>query len=380
MYYTKWLAVLAVLSVSVAAGAQQDAPKPVKAAAAKEPKPKKDKTQPVSPEEVAASKRRTERLFCGDEPLELTLAGDFKATFRSRDTLNVKTTKATLTLKDSTGAPITIPIEIAPRGHFRLRGDICNFPPLRLIFPKQGLKGTALAGQSSLKLGTHCQVRDKEFAEYPVREHAAYEVLNLLTDASFKTRLARVTYVPAGDEKDAVTKLGLLIEDETDMAKRNGGRVQTLRGGTFSDMDPNQMALVSLFAYFLGNTDWSLYSLHNIRLVTTADGRYLPLPYDFDWSGAIFARYAKPDPRLGIPTVQDRLFRGPCLTQAELAPLLAKFNAQKAAIREIYTRLPLDDGYKRRALDYYDDFFKIINDPRQVKREIIETCAGRATS
>jgi hypothetical protein len=378
MHYTRLLPVLALLSVSVAAPAQQLAPKGEKGAASKEAKPKKDKSQPITAEEIASATRRTERLFGADEPLEFTLNGDFKATFKSRDTLNVKATKATLTVKDSSGTPVTIPVELAVRGHFRLRNDVCNFPPLRLIFPKEGLKGTPFAGQKSLKLGTHCQTRDKEYSEYPVREHAAYEVLNLLTDASFRSRLAKVTYVPAGEDKDAFTKLGLLIEDESDMARRNSGRVMTLRGGTFSDMDPTQMALVSVFAYFLGNTDWSLYSLHNIRLVRAGDGRYLPVPYDFDWSGVVFTRYAKPDPRLGIPTVQERLFRGPCLTPAELAPVLAKFAAQKTAIRDLYTRLPLDDGYRKRALDYDDDFFRVISDQRQVKRELIESCAGSA--
>jgi hypothetical protein len=271
-------------------------------------------------------------------------------------------------------------VELAPRGHFRLRADVCNFPPIRLIFPSQGLKGTPLAGQKALKLGTHCQQRDKEFGEYPVREYGAYKVLNMLTDWSFKARLAKVNYVPAGDEKDAYTKLGVLIEDESDMAKRNGGRIFTVRGGTFGDVDPAQIGMVSVFAYFLGNTDWSLYSLHNIRLVSTSDGRYVPVPYDFDWSGVVFARYAKPDPRLGIPTVQDRLYRGPCMTPADLAPIIAKFNTNKAAIKDLYAKLPVDDGYRRRAMDFYDDFFRTISDPRQVKRELIETCVGRATS
>jgi len=163
------------------------------------------------------------------------------------------------------------------------------------------------------------------------------------------------------------------------MAKRNGGRIFTVRGGTFADMDPQQTATISVFAYYLGNTDWSLYSLHNIRLVLTGD-RYVPVPYDFDWSGVVFARYAKPDPRLGIPTVQDRLFRGPCLTPNDLAPILAKYNEHRQDIKALYARLPLDDGYRRRAMDYIDDFYHVIGDQRQVKRELIETCAGRASS
>jgi len=374
------LPIIALVMMSATAVAQSPAPKSDKSGGTSEAKTKKDKTQPVTAEETEAAKRRTERLFGADEPLEITLAADFKAAFKSRDTLNVKRTKATLTVKDSSGNPVTIPIEITPRGHFRLRNDVCNFPPIRLIFPSQGLKGTPFAGQKALKLGTHCQQKDKEFSEYPVREHAAYKVLNMMTDASFRSRLASVTYAPAGEDKESFTKLGLLIEDESDMAKRIGGRVTTIRGGQFTDMDPSQMGLISVFAYFLGNTDWSLYSLHNIRLVSTRDGRYMPVPYDFDWSGVVFTRYAKPDPRLGIPTVQDRLFRGPCMTPAELAPILEKFASQKAAIKDLYTKLPLDEGYRHRALDYYEDFFRTIGNQGRVKREFIETCSGRATS
>ena len=378
MRCSRLLPILALMTLSAVAPAQQDAPKPVKGAG-KDAKPKKDKSAPVTPEEIETSKRRSERLFGPDTPLEFTLAADFKQAFKSRDTLNVKTTKATLTLKDSSGKLVTVPIEISPRGHYRLRSDVCNFPPIRLIFPKQGLKGTPLAGQNALKLGTHCQTRDKEYAEYPVREHATYEVLNMITDVSFKSRLASVTYIPVGDEKDSTTKLGLLIEDESDMSKRNGARIATIRGGTFGDMDPLQMQIMSVFAYMLGNTDWSLWSLHNVRMMLTPDGRYVPVPYDFDWSGVVYARYAKPDPRLGIKTVQDRLYRGPCFSPADLAPVLAKFAEQRNAINQLYARLPLDDGYRRRATDYYKEFFEIIADQRQVRRELIDPCV-RSTS
>ncbi len=380
MRYSKLLAFVALTCVSAVSFAQAPASKGDKGGGdAKQEKVKKDKTAPVTAEEKEAATRRTERLFGADEPLELTLTADFKATFKSRDTLHIKSQKATLTVKDSSGAPVAIPIEIAPRGHFRLRSDVCNFPPIRLIFSDSGKKGTPFGGQKSLKLGTHCNQKDKEYAEIPVREYAAYETLNMMTDWSYKARLAKVTYVQTGDEKDAVTKYGLLIEDESDMAKRNGGRIFTVRGGTFADMDPQQTATISVFAYYLGNTDWSLYSLHNIRLVITGD-RYVPVPYDFDWSGVVYARYAKPDPRLGIPTVQDRLYRGPCLTPNDLAPVLAKYNEHRQDIKALYTKLPLDDGYRRRAMDYIEDFYHVIGDQRQVKRELIETCAGRASS
>jgi hypothetical protein len=345
----------------------------------KDEKPKKDPNRPVEPSEIAAATRRTERLFGSDEPLVFTLTSDYKQAFKNRDTLNVKRTKATMVVNDTSGNPVTIAMEISPRGHFRLRNDVCNFPPIKLHFPDSGLKNTPFAGQKGLKLGTHCRRNDKEYAEYPVREHAAYEIGNMLTDVSFRSRLVRVNYVQTGDEKDTVTTLGLIIEDEDDVAKRNSGRVQTIRGGGFADMDPQQMLLASVFAYFLGNTDWSVWSLHNYRLIMTNDGRYVPVPYDFDWSGIVYARYAKPAPQLGIKTVQERLYRGPCATPEEFGAIFAKFNEKRDAFRQLYARLPLSDGYRRMAQEYIDDFYEVINDQRQARREFIQSCS-RASS
>ena len=162
------------------------------------------------------------------------------------------------------------------------------------------------------------------------------------------------------------------------MAKRNGGRIQTVRGGSFADMDPPQAALIAVFAYFVGNTDFSLWSLHNVRLVATADGRYVPVPYDFDWSGVVYARYAKPDPRLGIRTVQERLYRGPCVTPADLAPVFAKFNEKRTAIRDLYARLPLENDYRKRVTDYNNEYYDTIANQGRVRRESIEACVKAA--
>ena len=363
---------MAVTSATLGAQANEDT--------AKAPKQKKDRTVPLEPSEIEGAKRRTERLFGPDEPLEFTLTADYKAVFRSRDTLDVKSYKASLVVKDSSGAPVTLDMEIEPRGHFRLRANVCDFPPIKLKFPKDGLKGTPFAGQKTLKLGTHCRQRNDEYGEYPVREHAVYEVFNLITDASFKSRLARVTYVPAGEPADSFVRWGILIEDEDDVAKRNGGRIDEARGARYDDVEHEPLVLMSLFYYLVGNTDWSLASLHNIRLVAYPDGRYMAIPYDFDWSGVVFARYAVPAPQLGLRTVQDRIYRGPCKKEAELAPLMAKFTEKEEAIRALYQRLPLDERYRRRAMEYYDDFFRMGKDRRLMKRDLIDACVSRPSA
>ena len=100
MRYPKLLTFVALTCLSAVSFAQDPVPKGEKTGGdGKQQKVKKDKTAPVTAEEKDAAARRTERLFGSDDPLELTLTADFKATFKSRDTLNVKSHKATLTVK-----------------------------------------------------------------------------------------------------------------------------------------------------------------------------------------------------------------------------------------------------------------------------------------
>ncbi len=70
-----------------------------------------------------------------------------------------------------------------------------------------------------------------------------------------------------------------------------------------------------LFEYMIGNTDFSIWALHNVRIVQKPDAHAaIAVPYDFDLSGLVHAPYATPDRRLGLRSVVDRLYRGPCRT------------------------------------------------------------------
>ena len=334
---------------------------------------------PVPSDSVAARRqvaagRRTARLFGDTTPLELTLTADFARVFRNRDTLSTERFPARLTVADTTGTPVTIALEIAPRGHFRLAKENCPFPPIKLNFADGSARGTPFQGQGGLKLGTHCRPTS-EYAEYVVREHAVYRVHNLVTDLSLRSRLARITYKPERGSDAPYTTWGLLIEDEDDAARRNGGEVVELRRGRFVDLDEEQVRILGIFEYLIGNTDWFLYALHNIRLVQRPDGRIFPMAYDFDHAGIVSARYAKPDYRLPIKTVQERLYQGPCLDAEQLAPVFARFTAQRAAIEGVYAATPgLSDSYRKWARDYIGDFYATLGNPRRVRERIIEAC------
>jgi hypothetical protein len=160
------------------------------------------------------------------------------------------------------------------------------------------------------------------------------------------------------------------------MAKRNKGKILMQTGGRASEMDPRQMALTDVFQYLIGNTDHSLMMLHNYRIVQTDTSiAYFPMAYDFDWSGLVNAPYAKPDYRLPIKFVTDRLYRGGCHPADLIASTMAEFKARKGEIYGVLRGIKeLAPARLKEAESFLDDFFKMADDPRAIRREIMRVC------
>jgi hypothetical protein len=120
------------------------------------------------------------------------------------------------------------------------------------------------------------------------------------------------------------------------LAARLGGRLLEQRNAKFEDVAPDSGVGLALFEYFLGNSDWSLAALHNVRLVTRPDGDVYAVGYDFDFSGLVDTDYAVPDPRLPIRSVRQRIWRGPCATPGALAAALAPYTERRAALEALW--------------------------------------------
>ena len=318
---------------------------------------------------------RTAPLFDTTEPLALTLSADFGAIAKGRDTTKKDDHPGTLSYVAPSGDTVTLDVKLQTRGHFRLR--TCQHPPLKVGFDRGQTGQTIFAHQKSFKLVVQCRT-GRSYENYLLEESLIYRVYSLLTDRSFRARLARVTYVDAKGRREPETRHAFFLEDDDRMARRNRAEVFKALGTYQSDADPEQMGLVAVFQYLIGNTDWSVAGLHNIVVIRDSIGVLYPVPYDFDWSGVISPPYAFPDSRLGIRTVRQRLFRGECPTVEGLAPLLARFNAQKDAIYALYRdQAGLEPKQVKQTLDYYDEFYRTINDPRDMRRELQATCAQR---
>jgi hypothetical protein len=294
------------------------------AAFAQDQKDDKAPKEPPTPEKRAEWKKEAEAraLFAVDTPVEIKLVGNFKVITKDRDTLSTKEYWGEVQMADEKGAELKIPVMLRTRGHYRLANKNCQMVPLRLDFKKGEVKGTVFDGQDKLKLVTHCN-SNALYEEYMIREYLAYKVHNLITPRSYRARMAKVTYVDSATGTPIETRNGIFMEHEDDVAKRMEGQIADLRGALFDDVDQPQLLEVAIFEAFVGNTDWSLAALHNIRLVRQQNLNIMPVAYDLDFSGLVGTRYSTPDPRLGIRNVKERLYRGPCKDPSELAPFFA---------------------------------------------------------
>jgi hypothetical protein len=325
---------------------------------------------------AAAPAMAQERLFDSQDVLQLRITADFGALMHERDSLKLKEFPGVVTYRGRGGDPVSVEVSLKLRGHWRRQPRNCDFAPILVDVARGARSGTIFEDQGDLKLVTHCRTRSPVFEQYVLREYLVYQLANVLMPVSLRARLVRATYVDATARRDSVTRDAVFLENEKKAAARNDARVLDVKGALWEDVDPELGALVSLFEYMVGGTDWSMAALHNIVLyqnITT--GAVWPMAYDFDWTGIVWTSYAVPDYRLPIKSVRQRLYRGACRTVDEWAPILARFQEKKGELYAVYDSVPgLDRKYVRQTKEYLDEFFEVIGDPRKVKREIVDTC------
>lgn len=337
--------------------------------------------EPPTPEEVEAA--RSAPLFASNEILAVTLEADFFTMRREdRKDEDSQDRPAILHWNDTDGTPETLEIQVRTRGDFRLSVRNCDFPPLRLRIDPESASGTIFEGQEKLKLVGVCKVKQDYWEQYVVAEYLIYRTFNLFTDLSFRVRPLRVTYVDKSQEDDTFTRLAFVIEDDSQMAARNGGRIHEWERGQLDPrlLEQDQAILVDIFQYMIGNTDWSGVEMHNMELFRYPNGRPSTVPYDFDFSGVVDARYAVPDPQFRIHSVRDRLFRGFCPDQVNRRPeryeaAFDRFREARADIYELWrTQEGLSQDKLRDTLKYFDDFFEILDDPEAIDNYMMRDC------
>ncbi len=316
-------------------------------------------------------------LFGKDKLIELTLKFDMKKYLKVSGEPEYQDAVLLINENDTS---IEKDVRIKSRGVFR-RG-YCAFPPLKLNVKKSDFDNKYLEDQKSFKVVTHCK-NSSAYEIYVLKEYLIYKLYNQLTDLSLKVRLVKMNYVDVPENekkkpKKPFLKYGFIIEHINSVAKRNDMVVIKLENLGQNSMDKDQMALVAMFEFMIGNTDWSTAGLHNLKVLKAIEFDKpfpYPVPYDFDYSGMVDTEYAIPLEDLGIESVTERLYRGICMPEEHILKARDIFIEKKEVLFKViddFTYLNKRD--KENMKNYLTSFYTLIESEKSFKRWILDSC------
>lgn len=320
---------------------------------------------------------RPDPLFQSDETLEVTIEAPFTTLVRERPRDDYL--PGVIKYLQADGTAVELDLEIRTRGHFR--HNTCDYPPVLLNLKRKQTGGTLFEGQNKLKLVIPCKYADR-YEQTVLREYLAYRILNAVSDLSFRARLLRVSFANTEKTKEPDVRYAFLIEHKNRLGERYGLQDLDVERTTVASIDPERLNLTSVFAFLIGNTDFSPIAgppgdacCHNYVLFGNSIGPIIAIPYDFDQSGFVNAPYAVVNERFRIKNVRQRLYRGRCVNNEYVAASLQKFRDSRDAIYALIDELVGLEPYVRKDLvRYVDGFYKLINKPKDVERKMIDKC------
>ena len=261
---------------------------------------------------------------------------------------------------------INLPVKVKPRGNFRLNPNVCEFPPLWFRFEKKHREGTIFDKHKKLKVVTTCQGEDLVLKEYLLYRHFA-----LLSPYSFRVRLVKILIEDTDDVIEDRETFAFFIEDDKRLAKRLDGELYKGENLLPTQTQKDQLALVHMFQYQIGNTDWDVYLAKNIELVVLEnESTPIAVPFDFDWSKVCDAPYTELE-----STFDRRQFRPICLSREEYEKVRTRYNEKKEEIYLLYKEFPHLKKKKFKDIKvYFDAFYKTINDEETIRNTFLNHC------
>lgn len=319
-----------------------------------------------------ASAFQKDILFASETPLDLEIVTNFKLIKGSKsDTVFFPTF---IKYKNLEGKTDSVPVNLRGRGNSR-RAQ-CFFTPLWLKIPKGATKNTPFEGNRSLKLVLPCQEGDS-YNQLVFKEYIAYKLYEEVSPYFFQTRLINLKLTDRQTKKGKSYDLTAFVLEDLDNVAENFKAKTKDSGLVFPQLINDTLALKQdFFALMIGNTDWSNTSQHNVKMLNTGQGKLIPVPYDFDYSGFVNAPYAIPYDYLPIKKVTERLYRGICrseeLTQFVRADFLGRESQILSTLATYQSTLSSADYASARS--YLLEFFSILKNDGAFNSQVTQAC------
>ena len=305
-----------------------------------------------------------------DEIIHLELRSDFTAIQIDR-TGNPQYNDGELIYYVPGGETLRFTVRIIARGNFRRMPENCSFPPLFINFKKKEVNNTIFDGQDKLKLVTPCQDEADVIEEYTV-----CKMYNRVTDLSFRVRLAKILYYDSSIGKKLFESYSYFIEDKDHVAEMNNC-YEYIKFMTPFDLDKENYMKLSFFQYIIGNEDSFVVSRKNIVALQPDDSSLSPyaIPFDFDFSGFVYADYSKPKDIPEELMRNRRSYKGICYTNDELEEVFDFFRKLRPELKSvIINQKPLSRKERKYILTYIRYFYNIIGNKSLIKKEFIDIC------
>ncbi len=315
----------------------------------------------------------TPRLFDHKEPLEITLEFDIKRFKKEKsDSIYLP---AKIYYKSSEAKQIIKEVRIKARGESRKRH--CNLAPFWLNVKYASILHDSISESNKFKIVTDC--RDgRIYEKYLFNEFLIYKIYNIITDNSFKVRLLRIKYIDSGKNQKVDMSWAFMIEPENMLASRINALPIKFDNLNYNHTDSLAADIMCFFQYMIGNTDFTVNGRHNVKLFKYIDylkPDLITIPYDFDFAGLINADYAKPAEVLPIENVTIRYYLGMCRGDEQYLKVMNIFREKEDEIYELVESFEYLSKLDRNAtINYLDEFYKELNKPNFIKRNLKSTC------
>ncbi|MFK7810692.1 MAG: hypothetical protein AB8F74_22985 [Saprospiraceae bacterium] len=261
--------------------------------------------------------------------------------------------------------------EVALRTRGKSRKKVCYYPALKLKLSKKELKQNGLSNDNKYKMVCQCKA-GKSHQQSLLREYIAYKIYNLISPNSFRVHLLKLNYKDTSTRKEE-KRYAFFLESAKGLEERLDGKIIDREKLELSKISRKESIQLSIFQYMIANTDWNIIALHNVKLLLDQNNSIIPIPYDYDYSGLADTPYATPNPDYQMESVRDRYFLSDGYTKTEINKALVNFHEQKEEVEELVSSFNLlSKKSKRHTLRFLKDFYKTIEKPKRVTRELVK--------
>jgi len=311
--------------------------------------------------------------FTISNPFEFDLVFDIKSFIKNKDEEEYLPAKISYRLPD--GTQVEKNCHVRPRGNYRK--NKCYLPPIKIDFDDTAYLIPEFENMDKIKMVSLCK-QAGNFEQYLIKEYLMYKAYELLSEYSFKTYFLKVNFIDTDDKKKPFSSYSFLIEDIDDLAERNNAIEVENAGLLPVHLERSVMNQLGVFQFMMGNTDWHVPNLHNLKLLKINDPDMpvpIPVPYDFDYSGIVGTNYAVPHESLPINSITERYYMGNCMTEEEFMEVKQNFMDHKDEIISLFADCSLLQGFNNKmAKSYLEDFYTILENDRLVKQWMFERC------